>query len=133
MIHIVGDHFANYVRKEPLDSFVSNGLADHFCVTRYNASREVRNDIAATALKYYQEKRGFDYDMTLESEKDLFCTELVWRAILDATGRDVSPEKVPWRGTILIGFKPFFRAPNFEPVYMERNCPVFETSAVSIP
>lgn len=133
VIHIVGDHFANYVRKEPLDDFISNGLPDHLCVTRYSASKEVRNEIAATALKYYQEKRGFDYDMTLESERDLFCTELVWRAILDTTGKDVSPQKIPWRGTILIGFKPFFRSPNFEPVYLEKNCPVFETSAASLP
>lgn len=126
VIHIVGDHFANYVRKESLKSFVENTRPDHFCVTRYNGSTETRNAIASAALTYHREKRGFDYDMTLESADELFCTELAWRAVLDATGKDISPRKVPWRGKTLIGFLPFFKRPNFEPVYMEKNCPEFQ-------
>ncbi len=128
VVHIIGDHFKNYVRKDSLKSFAENSLPDHFCVTRYTDS-QARNSIARAALSYFEQKRGFDYDMTLESEDELFCTELVWRAVLDATGKDVSPQKVPWRGKILIGFMPFFRGPYFEPVYLEKKCPVFQQSA----
>ena len=80
VVHIIGDHFANYVRKESLKSFLDNSMPDHFCVTRYNGNRDTRNAIAETALTYFKQKRGFDYDMTLESPDELFCTELAWRA-----------------------------------------------------
>jgi hypothetical protein len=130
VIHVVGDHFANYVRKEPLESFFSHSVRDHFCITRHTGPEEIRTAIAERALLYYKENRPFDYDMTLDSEDELFCTELVWRAILDVTGKDVSPEKIPWRGKILIGFLPFFRGPDFEPIYMERHCPVFQKTAI---
>ncbi len=129
VVHIIGDHFKNYVRKDSLKSFVENSVPEHLCVTRYSGSDQTRLAIAETALNYFRERRGFDYDMTLESEDELFCTELAWRAVLDATGKDVSPEKVPWRGKILIGFMPFFRGPHFEPVYLEKKCPVFQKSA----
>ena len=129
VIHIVGDHFENYVKMEALDSFVAHSTGGHFCITRYHDSAEVRNKIAARALAYKKENRAFDYDMTLESKDALFCTELVWRAILEATGKDVSPQKVPWRGKTLIGFLPFFRSPNFEPVYLEPGCPAFQKMA----
>lgn len=128
VVHIIGDHFANYVRKESLKSFLDNSVPDHFCVTRYNGSEATRKAIAETALTYYKQKRGFDYDMTLESPDELFCTELAWRAILDATGKDISPERVPWRGKLLIGFLPFFRGPSFEPVHLEKHCPEFQKS-----
>lgn len=129
VIHIVGDHFANHVKKDTLQSFIEDSRPGYFCVTRYNGSDQVRSRIARMALKYFRQKRPFDYDMTLESEDELFCTELVWRAILDATGQDVSPEKIPWRGKTLIGFLPFFRSPNFQPVYLEEGCPPFEKRA----
>ncbi|MBU45585.1 MAG: hypothetical protein CMN76_20420 [Spirochaetaceae bacterium] len=129
VVHIIGDHFANYVRKESLKSFLDNSMPDHFCVTRYNGNRDTRNAIAETALTYFKQKRGFDYDMTLESPDELFCTELAWRAILDTTGKDISPARVPWRGKLLIGFLPFFRTPHFEPVHMEKHCPTFNRSA----
>ncbi len=48
---------------------------------------------ASRALAYAEGGARFDGAFSLESEDRLYCTELVWRALTEAVGEDVAPQK----------------------------------------
>jgi hypothetical protein len=45
------------------------------------------------AKKQSERRVPFDHAYSLGSDKELYCTELVWRALMEATGEDPAPEK----------------------------------------
>ena len=90
VIHATPSGDSDYVCRDSLDDFLAISGTRHAAVCR--ALPEF-SDIAVRAAKraefYYSEKYPFDGKFSLKSEDSLYCTELVWRAYLDA-GLDLS-------------------------------------------
>ena len=89
------------VAKQSLDEFLHNASAKGFY--RLNFPAKIRTDIAKQALVYYNNRTPFDDNFSLEDDKKVYCTELVWRSIKTASGYDVAPIKSTMLGKAVIG------------------------------
>jgi hypothetical protein len=70
---------------ETVSSFSSPDQASEVAVFRLRQPRsEVPINAARNALRYVKEKRRFDDSFSLETTSDLYCSEFVWRAFLEA-------------------------------------------------
>ena len=79
------------VNKQPLDQFLSNASAAGFY--RLNFTPEIREEVAKKALDYYNRGTPFDDKFSLDDDKAVYCTELVWRSAKAASGYDIAPIK----------------------------------------
>jgi hypothetical protein len=79
------------VSKQPLDEFLSNATAWGYY--RLNFPPLIRHEVAYKALAYYNAKTPFDEEFSLADDKAVYCTELVWRSIKNASGIDAAPTK----------------------------------------
>lgn len=61
----------------------------------------------------------FDRDFSLETENELYCTELVWRALTAAASEDVVPDKTKRAGRLFIAIDDLQASPWLEPVWRE--------------
>lgn len=64
-----------------------------WAVIRFPLSPEEGAATSRIALSYVTRAAGFDLDFDLAEDSRLYCTEFVWRAVLDATGRDLVQDK----------------------------------------
>jgi hypothetical protein len=97
VVHIEPDEQGeNRVRREPLAEFLVPGKADGFAVYHVLPDDDQRARAAIRAALGYQ-ARGvtFDRDFNLDTQDKMYCTELVWRAYveagLDLLGGDFGP------------------------------------------
>uniref|UniRef100_UPI001F460F08 YiiX/YebB-like N1pC/P60 family cysteine hydrolase n=1 Tax=Henriciella aquimarina TaxID=545261 RepID=UPI001F460F08 len=79
------------VRAVPLADFL--GDVDHAGVFRLSLSPEARTRMIAWADEAAATHTPFDRGYSLESANNLYCTELVWRALSQGLGHDALPEK----------------------------------------
>ena len=95
VLHVTPDGADDFVRKEALADFLHTSDARHAAVYRIGSGEEAAARAHAAsdqAERYYEEKRRFDAAFRLSEERDLYCTELVWRAYL-AAGTDLSESR----------------------------------------
>jgi len=71
---------ANLVKKEPLGSFLQQGKASHYAIYRSRLDRECLDRVKAEAESFYRRKCRFDDAYDLATDRDLYCTELVFKA-----------------------------------------------------
>ena len=86
VVHIEPDERGDSkVRRDPLADFLAPRKADGFAVYHVLPDDDQRARAAIQAALGYQ-ARGvlFDRDFSLDTEDKMYCTELVWRAYLDA-------------------------------------------------
>ena len=74
------------VRMEPLTSFIATQKASAVSVMRleHTQARHYAKQAAETAYFYARVPLSFDAQFDLESKDQVYCTELVWRAYLEA-------------------------------------------------
>lgn len=72
--------------------------ADRIAVYRPRASEEELSVAGKTALGFVRDHDRFDAAFSLDTVHDLYCSELVWRALSVALQRDIVPHK-----TIILG------------------------------
>lgn len=76
---------------------------------------------AAIALSYVEAAAGrnapFDSAFSLDTEDELYCTELVWRALSRAVGEDVVPEKSERSGKVYVAIDDLQESPWLAPLW----------------
>ena len=78
------------VLAEPFADFAAH--ADRVGVYRLRASRAARHGAGAAALALQRSGARFDASFSLASTSELYCTELVWRAIRAGAELDTVPQ-----------------------------------------
>ena len=89
VVHVVPAETADnlaLVRVEPLANFIDARHASAISVRRLDhaRARQYASLAATAACAYAREALSFDVSFDLDSEDRLYCTELVWRAYLEA-------------------------------------------------
>ena len=83
--HIIGGEpkpFGN-MKKETLNNFIDPLQANAFAVYRFNIRPEI---IDSFAIDYYSKNIEFDKKFDLKSDDKLYCTEMVYKILLKASG-----------------------------------------------
>jgi len=84
VIHTVpreDDADPGYIKLEPINQFLSDGKASMVAIFRLNQNFSEKINIASNfAYKCYIKKYCFDNNYDLVSDKQLYCTELIWKA-----------------------------------------------------
>jgi len=88
------------VRSEPLNSFLYP--IDRAGIYRLKASIAERQAVAAAAEHFIKEGAVFDRDFTLNDRHRLYCTALVWRAVLEGAHEDIIPVKRNYGGKMIV-------------------------------
>jgi hypothetical protein len=78
---------------------------------------------ARAALDFAARNLAFDKDFRLESEDALYCTELIWRALSAAAGRDVAPNKPHLMGRSAITLETLETSPVLQEIEFVRRPP----------
>lgn len=93
VVHAYADAKTNnaQVSMQPLAEFLKNSSASAYF--RLNFAPAIREEVAKQAFGYYQRKTPFDDKFSLDDDKAVYCTELVWAASKIASGYDIAPEK----------------------------------------
>ncbi|HNX05752.1 MAG TPA: YiiX/YebB-like N1pC/P60 family cysteine hydrolase [Opitutales bacterium] len=92
VIHATPDGRTDWVIRDTLTDFLANSDARFAAIYRIGSGPEAETTARAAsdnAQGYYEQKRRFDAAFSLAETQELYCTELVWRAYLEA-GRDIS-------------------------------------------
>ncbi|WOI53537.1 YiiX/YebB-like N1pC/P60 family cysteine hydrolase [Parvularcula sp. LCG005] len=58
----------------------------------------------------------FDRGFSLDTEDQIYCTELVWQALSAAVGKDAVPVKTQWEGRAVITLEDLSLSPHLQPV-----------------
>jgi hypothetical protein len=69
-----------FIRKESLVEFLGREKASHFAVYRSRLPVDRLKKVSGQAELFYFQKRKFDNDYDLRSDRELYCTELVLKA-----------------------------------------------------
>ncbi len=84
VIHTVpkeNDADPGYIKFEPVEEFLSGGKAARVGIYRLIQNSQDKINIASSyAYKCYIKKYCFDNNYDLMSDKQLYCTELIWKA-----------------------------------------------------
>jgi hypothetical protein len=72
------------IQREPLESFLAPRKADGFAVFHVSENDARGRAAVRAALGYRSRNIGFDRDFNLDTPQTMYCTELVWRAYLEA-------------------------------------------------
>lgn len=96
VIHTVSQSLSDFdgIQIQNLNTFVKNSKANSILVVRFkNADERTAKLIAQKARYYFQQKIPFDHSFDLDNENEFFCTELIWRIILDVFNIDIFENK----------------------------------------
>jgi len=103
-----------------LDEFTNDSKPNSIIIVRLkNIDSLSQQKIVEIALNYARKHTAFDYLFNTSDDDKLFCTELVWRSYLKATGRNIFLNDK--HNTDLLQFKSLYRPGNFDIIYNEQN------------
>lgn len=120
---------AGFVRLDPWEAFTAG--ASSLAVLR-PAHDSIGARTADAALGMYSTGLPFDFDFDLTSASAVYCTELVWRALTAALGRDPLPVKPVVHGREAILIESLLRdMPELRPVAPLEDEPVCEPTQAS--
>lgn len=78
--------------REPLDSFINPLKKTAFGIFQYQLSKNETALLHAILKKYVAEKIPFDASFNLNTSDSLYCSEMIWKALRNATaGRIILP------------------------------------------
>jgi hypothetical protein len=84
-IPVSGDGFAEGIQLDTFASYLQGGGTIDWALLRVDEElRSVAMRSADEALRFYERKVPFDTEFRLDSTDRLYCTELIWRAYLQA-------------------------------------------------
>jgi hypothetical protein len=109
VIHARGDDITGegVVERESLAAFLAG--AKDWALFRPDFDAAQRMAIAARAQAWERAKVPFDSAFDHTEASKLYCTELVWRAVLDATGTDICPQKTSYGGKTVLSLEDITR------------------------
>ncbi len=101
VVHSYPDENTSFVKSQSLEEFSFNATGLGFF--RMGFSEEKTNNIVTAIQGYARDEVPFDPEFSLRSDDRLYCTELIWKAVKNATGVDIAPEKGQAFGDEFIG------------------------------
>lgn len=86
---------SDLMEREKFESFVSPNRKSRFGIFRYQLSNDEQIKMQAGVYKYMSEKTLFDKEFDLKTDDKLYCAEMVFKGLIEATdGRVVIPSTV---------------------------------------
>lgn len=91
--HCVGgeENVTNKMKKDPIEVFTTPESNYAFGIYHFNLSAAERTGFIAQVKEYYRQKMEFDLDMDLNTDNELYCTEMIYKSLKIATGKDFIP------------------------------------------
>ena len=88
--HILGGKpgIANELRKEPLETFCNRNENNGFAVYRYDLSSDKKSEMIKMTEKLFSSKIKFDTHFDLSTDSEMYCTELVYKIVNTASGKN---------------------------------------------
>lgn len=74
------------VRRDSLNTFIHPYDNTGYAVYRYNLKNTQTNKLHDIVIRYFKERRRFDPYFDLATDTALYCTEFVYKAVIEATG-----------------------------------------------
>lgn len=75
--------------REPFDSFVSPHRKDGFGIYRYQLNDSERVRVHAIVSRLFEEKQQFDKSFDLKTDDKQYCSEMIAKALMKATGNRI--------------------------------------------
>ena len=125
VIHSVSSTLSDYdgVQRSSLNSFFADSKPCSIVVVRYlGAETDGGTLITTEAKRYLQDKVPFDNSFDLADNTKMYCTELVWKILLDKYSCDIYPDQ---SSHTALGFAPFVDTTRFKVII--NHC-VFDSS-----
>ncbi len=125
VIHSVSSTLSDYdgVQRSSLNSFFADSKPCSIVVVRYlGAETDGGTLITTEAKRYLQDKVPFDNSFDLADNTKMYCTELVWKILLDKYSCDIYPDQ---SSHAALGFAPFMDTTRFKVII--NHC-VFDSS-----
>jgi hypothetical protein len=88
--NIIGgkDNPGGYLRRDSLQSFISPRYNFAFGIYRIPFTRQQKTQLYDNVLRYFEEKRKFDVQFSLETDSLLYCTEFVYKVVSETLNKD---------------------------------------------
>lgn len=85
--HVIGgqDNPEGTVVAEPLSVFVSAQNIEKWAIIRYHFTPNQKALFLQAIMDYYHQKISFDKDFDLATDQAMYCTEMLYKAIIKAT------------------------------------------------
>jgi hypothetical protein len=110
---------AGKVQKSEYDEFLR--ASEEVALYRPKTDGEGIEKLIAYLTNKMNLNAPFDKDFSLVTDDELYCTELVWRALSAAVGEDAVPEKTKRAGRLYIAIDDLQASPWLEPVWREKE------------
>ena len=75
------------LQRDSLSAYINPENNTGFAIYRFNLDKKQVEKLQAVCVQYYKEKRKFDPNFDLKTDSSLYCTEFVYKAVIQATGR----------------------------------------------
>jgi len=92
VIHSVSRSLSDYdgVQEQSLPSFIRESHENSIIIVRLKANNPAHNAQVSDRAQYYlDQKIPFDNAFDITDTSEFYCTELLWKSILDVTGIDI--------------------------------------------
>ena len=92
VIHTVSQSLSDYdgVQEQSLDRFMKDSQINTVMVVRFIAPKNEFNSSISNRAKFYLKERiPFDHSFDIEDSVEFYCSELIWKVILDEYNIDI--------------------------------------------
>lgn len=91
--HCVGgeENKTNKMKKDPIEVFCTPESNYAFGIYRFDLPQTEMKGFITQVKEYYKQKMEFDLDMELATDNELYCSEMIYKSLKKATGKDFIP------------------------------------------
>jgi len=95
VIHSVSQSLSDYdgVQEQSLEKFINHSQVKSIIVTRFKTTDKKRKLISKKAIEYKDRQIPFDHSFNINDSSEIYCSELIWKIILDQFKIDIFPDK----------------------------------------
>lgn len=105
---------ADGVQFQDIKTFIKHSQKNSILLVRLKSNDSlVGNKISDRALYYYKLKIPFDHSFDLFDDKEFYCSEIVWRIIMEVDDIDIFPDKST-KSKRYLNFSNFYDSDFFE-------------------
>lgn len=96
IIHSVSRSLSPFdgVQYQEFDSFIFDSKMNSVIVVRYKSPKGNNTGISQRAKEYFKNRVEFDHDFDINDSTKFYCTELLWKCILNEYGDDILTEQI---------------------------------------
>jgi hypothetical protein len=76
------------IRRDSLSAYISPNENTGFAIYRFHLTRKQVEQLHGVCIQYFKEARAFDPHFDLKTDSLLYCTEFVYKAVIQVTGKN---------------------------------------------